>query len=242
MIADGTLALSRATPFFASAMLTAACASSGPSPSFETDVPQDDGASSRSNDASSESPATGSSAPVTDGAAPNLLTLGEASPTMPMGACKPGTYAGTFTTTVTIPDGGLLSLLFTINWSGTLSITLQGKVDTTQAGEFSTTTLVIAPGAQLSGSDQYGGVFAGSISGQLDCPSRAFTGRIDNGTYANSALVLYGDGGTVTMTGSLTGMYDPSTTPPALRNGTINAASPQVVGLEANGSWSATLQ
>ncbi len=61
-----------------------------------------------------------------------------------------------YTTMVTNDGGGLLSL-FSINWSGNLSITLQGKVDNNGSGEIPEPTLTIAPGAQLAGVDSMGG-------------------------------------------------------------------------------------
>jgi hypothetical protein len=217
------------------------CGGSGANPSFATVGTQDDGGGEAS---TLGTPSLGTSTPETDsGAPPTLVVSTDAGPPPPpMGACKPGTYAGMFTTNVTVPDGGLLSDLISIDWSGTLSLTLVGKTTTAQNGEFSTTTLVIAPGAMLQGSDQYGGTFNATVSGQLDCPSRAFAGTLDNGTYTNPILDLVADGGTVTMVGTLSGTYDPNVTPVALDNGSISASSPDIQGLEADGTWSAALQ
>jgi hypothetical protein len=215
------------------------CGGAGTEPSFAIVGIQGDAGDA-------EASATNASPSLADsGARPTLFLPSEAGPAAPTGACKPGAYSGMFTTNVTIPDAGLLSDLFSniISWDGTLSLTLEGEMSTTQNGEFSATTLVIAPGGKLSGSDQYGGMFNATVSGQLDCPSRTLAGMLQNGTYTNSTyLGLFGDGGTVTMVGTLSGTYDPNTTPVALDNGSISASSPDIQGLEADGAWSATLQ
>jgi hypothetical protein len=154
--------------------------------------------------------------------------------------CEPGTYSGMFTTTVTT-DAGLPSLLsFTL--MGTLSITLVGHVTQTQSAsgenfDVAAPVLTIAPGAMLSGADNFGGHFNSGLSGQLDCPSKTLTGMLSNGSYEYP-----GDSGSIVMQGSLAGVYDGTMTPPALTMGTIGVTSPTYSTLGANGTWSATLQ
>jgi hypothetical protein len=161
----------------------------------------------------------------------------------PRADCQPGTYAGMFATTVTA-DGGLFALLGTsFAWGGGLSLTLTGTTKMVEAGsgEFTTdyTVLTIAPGAKLSGTDMYGGQFSADVSGQLDCPSRTLIGTMNNGTYLLPGL---GDAGAITMNGTLSATYDPTTSPVSLTNGTITGSSPQVASLGADGTWTATRQ
>jgi hypothetical protein len=211
------------------------CGSAGSSPGFASGDGDGGDAAAQAASAPAAS-ASGGSTPLFA-----QSDAGDAGPAISASACTPGTYSGTFTTAVTIPDAGLLSVLFSIAWSGSLSVTLVGEQSTSQSGEFSNTTLVIAPGAKLTGTDQYGGTFSAGVSGQLDCPSRTLSGTLD-GSYTNSALLFTGDGGTVTLNGTLSGTYDSNVTPVALDNGSLSVTSPQVSGLEAAGTWSATLQ
>ena len=44
------------------------------------------------------------------------------------------------------------------------------------------------------------------------------------------------------MEGTMSAAYDDTTTPPALTTGALSAGSPQVMGVDANGGWTATLQ
>ncbi len=150
--------------------------------------------------------------------------------------CRPGTYSGMFNTTVTNDAGGLFSL-FSFNWTGSLSITLQGTVMTTSAGEFPSSTLTIAPGAKLAGKDMNGGNFTADLSGQLDCPSKAFSATIANGWYSYGV----GDAG-VSMQGSMSATYDGTVTPVMLSMGAMNLGSAQIQGTGAVGTWAATLQ
>jgi hypothetical protein len=123
---------------------------------------------------------------------------------------------------------------------GTLSVTLEGHVSQPPGGgeSFAQPTLTIAPGAQLVGNDvTFGGHFGADLSGQLDCPSKTFTGSLTNGYYT-----YLGDAGAITMTGDMTATYDGTMTPPVLSTGTMNLQSPQLQGVDALGSWSATLQ
>jgi hypothetical protein len=149
--------------------------------------------------------------------------------------CQPGTYAGTFTTMVSSDAGGLLSL-FSFNWTGNLSITLQGRVTNTGAGEIPEPTLAIAPGAKLAGVDTMGGHFDADMSGKLDCPSKTLTATVADGSYN-----YFGDAGGIAMTGTMSATYDGSGSTPML-TGTLNLSSPQLSGIAAIGGWSATLQ
>jgi hypothetical protein len=153
--------------------------------------------------------------------------------------CQPGTYAGMFQVHVTT-DAGLLPQLVSFNVSGTLSIVLVGHVTppTSTSGEsFAQPILTIAPGAKLSGVDMtFGGTFNADVSGQLDCPMKAFSGTLANGVYEYP-----GDSGSLMMTGSLSATYDGTVMPPALTMGVMNLGSPQLM-LGASGPWSATLQ
>ncbi len=165
-----------------------------------------------------------------------VLTSSDAATTGVKFDCQPGTYTGMFTTTVTT-DAGLFPSLLSFDWKGTLSITLVGHVTQTSSGEsFAEPTLTIAPGAELSGTDNFGGDFHAGLSGSLDCPSKALTGTLSNGTYTYP-----GDSGSITMTGTLSATYDGTMTPPALSAGQISVGSPMFSTLGATGTWSATL-
>jgi hypothetical protein len=142
-----------------------------------------------------------------------------------MSDCIPGTYTGSFSTTVGVADGGFPSTLFGVPWNGTLSIALLT----------SGTMLTVAPGARISGADQMGGTFAADVSGQLDCVSRVFVGALSNGVYS-----FFGDAATTTLTGTLSATYDSTSNPVALVGGSLDFRSPQVPGVEAAGTWSAT--
>jgi len=169
-----------------------------------------------------------------------VFTGGDGAAPPVMFACEPGTYSGTFTTMVTTDAGGILSSLFSFNWTGTLSIVLVGHVIQTQSanGEnfAAAPVLTIAPGAMLSGTDNFGGHFSSGLSGQLDCPSKQLTGTLSNGTYEYP-----GDSGNIVMQGTLSATYA-GTTPPALTMGAIQVSSPSYSTLGATGTWSATLQ
>ena len=128
--------------------------------------------------------------------------------------------------------------LLTINWTGNLSITLQGQVTNNGAGEIPEPTLTIAPGAKLSGVDSNGGSFYADLTGQLDCPSKVLTATIDNGSYT-----LIPDAG-VPMGGTLSATYDGTMKPPALAMGVMNLSSTSALfsGVGATGTWTAALQ
>lgn len=185
-----------------------------------------DGSTSASNDNST----SGDSGPM------GVFTSSDASglPTGVVFDCKPGTYGGMFSTMVTSDAGGIFSLL-SFNWTGNLSIALQGMVMNNGSGEIPEPTLTIAPGAKLSGTDAYGGVFSADLSGQLDCPSKALTATIANGSYTYN-------GTSIAIGGTLSATYDGTVTPPALTMGEMSVDSSQLASLGSAGTWTATLQ
>jgi hypothetical protein len=172
-----------------------------------------------------------------DGGPSGVFTSSDAAPSGVVFDCKPGTYAGMFTTMVTNDAGGLFAL-FSLNWTGSLSITLQGKVTTSGAGEIPEPTLTIAPGAKLSGVDAYGGHFNADLTGQLDCPSKTLTATVADGNYNFTG----GDAGGISMAGTLSATYDGTMAMPMLTLGAMDLSSPQLMGTAAVGTWTATLQ
>jgi hypothetical protein len=219
------------------AVVLASCGDSGQSAGFST--AGDDGPSgplSDHSDASTSAPA----APDDGGSGPSLsFSSSDAAPSGITFDCKPGTYAGNYQVAVTTDAGGALSSLFSFNVKGTLSITVVGNVTKTASGEFAETTYSIAPGAKLIGVDAtFGGQFSADLTGQLDCPSKAFTGTLSNGTYT---YALLGDAGGITLDGTLSATYDGASTP-ALTLGQMTLTSPQLSALVAQGTWTATLQ
>jgi hypothetical protein len=204
-------------------------------------APPDSGLPALATDDGGDAASDDSSGLVLDSGQVTIVLMGgDGAPPAVKFDCEPGTYSGMFTTTVTT-DAGLFPSLLHFNWMGNLSITLVGHVMQTQSanGENFTAApvLTIAPGAMLSGTDNFGGYFSSGLSGQLDCPSKQLTGTLSNGTYEYP-----GDAGSITMVGMLTGVYDGTTTPPALTMGTIAVGSPMWSTLGATGTWSATHQ
>jgi hypothetical protein len=151
-------------------------------------------------------------------------------------ACKPGTYAGTFETQITSDAGGLFAF-FSLNFKGTLSITIVGEMTQT-TGEVPQTTYSIAPGAEVNGTDQsFGGTYQADLTGQLDCATKTFTGTM-NGVY----LLFGSDAGTIPLQGALTGTYDDADAAAPRLSGTMTLTSTNVPGLGAAGPWTASLQ
>jgi hypothetical protein len=191
-------------------------------------------------DAASPDDATTSSSDDGGGAPTGTFVTtddGGLAPTGVVFDCKPGTYAGNFTTMVTNDGGGLLAF-FSLNWTGSLSITLVGKVSNNGSGELPEPTLTIAPGAKLSGIDAYGGHFNADLTGQLDCPSKTLTATVADGNYNFTG----GDAGGIMMAGSLSATYDGTMAMPMLTLGAMDLSSPQLMGTAAIGTWTATLQ
>ena len=174
-------------------------------------------------------------APPVDHATPLPLFVADSAPVQVMSDCTPGTYAGTYTANISAGDSGFLSGLLTLK--GMLSITLVADHPTPHSGEFNNGVLTVAPGAMMSGTDQFGDKFVAGVSGQLNCQTRMFVGTMSNGTFD----ILGSDAAAVVLTGSLSATYDPNASPVAMVNGSIFGASSQL-GLQGNGTWSATLQ
>jgi hypothetical protein len=173
-----------------------------------------------------------------DGGPSGVFTSTDAAPAGVVFDCKPGTYSGMFTTMVTNDAGGLFAL-FSLNWTGSLSITLEGKVTTSGAGEIPEPVLTIASGAKLSGVDAYGGHFNADLTGQLDCPSKTLTATVADGIYS---FLGAADGGGISMAGNLSATYDGTMATPMLTLGAMDLSSPQLMGTAAIGTWTATLQ
>ncbi len=192
------------------------------------------GASSGDDEGNPASDAGGGASSGDDASTGMVFTSSDAAPAGVTFECEPGTYTGMFMTQVGSDAGGLASL-FSFAWTGTLSITLQGSVMNTSAGEIPLSTLTIAPGAKLSGMDMMGGIFSADLSGMLDCPTKMLTVTVANGTYTDAFM-------TVQMTGSMTATYDASSGTPELTDGMISVGSPQYASLSADGTWSATLK
>jgi hypothetical protein len=170
------------------------------------------------------------------------------------GVCIPGVYQGQFTAYPGLgADGGVEGGIFSYVWSGNLSLDLKAQkitmTVTTNGGEglittMSTTSLEIAEGGTLDGSDMYGGSFIADLSGGLDCdpdagPPYQLHVTLDNGMY--SAFIA-----SIHIVGDLTADYQApdAGTPPMLVNGSIlvggvitDGGSPVV---SSKGTWSAT--
>jgi hypothetical protein len=226
--------LIRCASFLACGLLGSALvlACGAKSPPLQPDTGDDAGGGNEAGAGNDVTTSTGD-----DGGPSNVFTSTDAAPSGVVFDCKPGTYAGMFTTMVTNDAGGLFAL-FSLNWTGSLSITLQGKVTTSNAGEIPEPTLTIAPGAKLSGVDAYGGHFNADLSGQLDCPSKTLTATVANGMYN----YLGTDAGGIAMQGSLSATYDGTMAAPMLTLGAMDLSSPQLMGTAAIGTWTATLQ
>ena len=167
------------------------------------------------------------------------------------GACTAGVYQGTFMTYVGAGDDGGAPGLFSFMWNGNLTIDLTAqKVAMTSmtVGELPTTTttstLEIADGGALDGSDPYGGRFFANLSGSLDCapdagPPYHLTATLSNGNFQISTFAL-------TIIGHLSADYQEAGvgTPPMLVNGQILIAGITMAGgspsSSASGSWTAT--
>jgi hypothetical protein len=165
--------------------------------------------------------------------------------------CTAGVYQGQFMTYVGVGGDGGSPGLFSFMWNGSLTIDLESKkvtMTSTGAGEIptttSTTSLEIADGGALDGSDQIGGNFFANLSGNLDCspdagPPYRMTAQLANGVYRMGTFYQ------IDMIGNLTADYQEAGagTPPMLVNGAILVAG--LVGdggapfASASGSWSA---
>ncbi len=177
---------------------------------------------------------------------------GEAGIIVTQGACLPGVYQGQFMTYVGAgADGGSASDLFSFMWNGNLTIDLSAQkitMTSTTGGEIptttSTSTLEIADGGALDGSDMFGGGFFANLSGTLDCapdagPPFHLTATLSNGAYKNTFFMI-------PIVGNLTADYQAGDAgiPPMLVNGGILVGGIFVDGgavtSSASGTWSAT--
>jgi hypothetical protein len=151
--------------------------------------------------------------------------------------CMPGTYSGPFKTQVFIGDAGPGP--FALMWTGTLTVTLVAKSQTVTGGELPTTTLTIAPGGRLQGTDNFNGTFGADVTGQLDCSSKKLSATISNGVY----LILNNDASSIAFDGTAEGTYSKST-PPALAGSIYIVTTDQgpLGDLGATGTVTATLQ
>jgi hypothetical protein len=169
------------------------------------------------------------------------------------GACTGGVYQGKFMTYIGAgTDGGASGGLFSFMWNGNLTIDLAAQKITMTSmtgGELptttSTSTLEIADGGALDGSDPYGGHFFANLSGSLDCapdagPPYRLTATLSNGSFNFSSLI------SIDIIGHLTADYQEAGvgTPPMLVNGQILIAGIATDGgtpsSSASGSWTAT--
>jgi hypothetical protein len=165
--------------------------------------------------------------------------------------CTAGVYEGQFMTYVgTGGDGGSPGL-FSYMWNGNLTIDLAAQritMTSMTTGELptttSTTTLEIADGGALDGSDTTGGSFFADLNGQLDCapdagPPYHLTATLSNGAYKMTFFQI-------PIVGHLTADYQGggAATPPMLVNGSILVGGLLADGgtpfASASGSWSAT--
>jgi hypothetical protein len=166
------------------------------------------------------------------------------------GACTAGVYQGKFMTYVGAGDDGGAPGQFSFMWNGDLTIDLTAQKITMTSmtgGELptttSTSTLEIADGGALDGSDPYGGRFFANLSGSLDCapdagPPYRLTATLSNGTFTYSFF-------SIDIIGHLTADYQEAGvgTPPMLVNGLILVAGIFSDGgapsSSASGSWTA---
>ena len=214
--------------------LAVACGSKGPS-SFPASEDADGATTAAAGDASDGGMYDPGATTAEDAGTTGVFTSSDASPVV--FDCKPGTYSGPFATMVTSDAGGLAALI-SFNVDGNLSITLQGRVTNTGAGEIPEPTLTIAPGAKLAGKDEtFGGYFNADLIGQLDCPTKTLSVTLANGTYD-----YFGDAASLSMQGSMSAIYDGTTTTPTLSMGIMNISSSNLTSIGAAGTWSATLQ
>jgi hypothetical protein len=177
---------------------------------------------------------------------------GDAGVIVTQSVCAPGTYQGKFMTYVGSGGDGGSPGLFSFMWNGDLTIDLSAQKITMTSmtgGEIptttSTSTLEIADGGALDGSDQIGGSFFANLSGTLDCspdagPPYRLTATLSNGSYSQGAFY------TIPIIGHLTADYQEAgaATPPMLVNGGILVGGLLMDGgqpfASASGSWSAT--
>ena len=167
------------------------------------------------------------------------------------GACAAGVYQGNFMTYTGVGGDGGAPGPFAFMWNGSLTIDLHAQTITMTSmtvGELPTTTatstLEIADGGALDGSDMFGGAFFANLSGTLDCapdagPPYRLTATLSDGAYKQAFFAT-------AIVGHLGADYQEAGagTPPMLVNGTILVAGVLTDGAapfaSASGTWSAT--
>jgi hypothetical protein len=165
--------------------------------------------------------------------------------------CSAGVYQGEFMTYVGVGGDGGKAGLFSFMWNGSLTLDLAAKkitMTSTTGGEIptttSSTTLEIADGGALDGSDKMGGSFFADLNGELDCSPDAgspyhLSATLSHGAYKDSFI-------SIAIVGDLTADYQEAGagTPPMLVNGGILVAGVLKDGgapfASARGNWSAT--
>jgi hypothetical protein len=167
------------------------------------------------------------------------------------GPCTAGVYQGKYMTYVGAGGDGGSPGIFSFMWNGSLTIDLTAQKITMTSmtvGELPTTvttsTLEIADGGALDGSDTMGGTFFANLVGSLDCapdagPPYHLTATLSNGEYK---LPYF----STMMIGHLTADYQEAGagTPSMLVNGQILVAGVWTDGgapyASASGTWTAT--
>lgn len=158
--------------------------------------------------------------------------------------CMPGTYSGSFVGSArSVGDGGA-SLSSTdaapppddggtFPYLGQLSVALEAVVTTHDQGAISETMF---SADSLSGTDVYGGSFNATLNGTFDCATGTLSATFEGGTYVLVQLVPQA------LAGTLSARYDGTTSPPTLRIDEFHLLISGLLGLDADGSCSATLQ
>jgi hypothetical protein len=131
--------------------------------------------------------------------------------------CRPGTYTGTFA--CTLADASFLLP----SSQGPIAVTLV---------PIGAQTLALPPDASLVIGDS-GTTSTSMLSGTLDCSTRELRGRFGPVSFSSASFK-----GTILGDGTLSAVYDPDASPPALIDGVIDAPP----SLAATCTWAAQLQ
>ena len=131
--------------------------------------------------------------------------------------CRPGTYTGTFACTAA--DASFFQPLS----QGAIAVTLV---------PIGAQTLALPPDASLVIGDS-GTTSTSMLAGTLDCSRRELRGRFGPVSFSSASFK-----GTILGNGTLSAIYDPDASPPALIDGVIDG--PPV--LAATCTWAAQLQ
>jgi hypothetical protein len=110
-----------------------------------------------------------------------------------------------------------------------------GPIGLVLTGDRGASTLYVAPGAMLTG-NQAGEAISAPVSGTLDCKTYRLTATIGDIDVSSAA-----GHGTFHQSASMTALYDPDASPPALVTGTMSPlqGQPSLVG---SCTWSAELR